>query len=186
MNRKLLLGTALIAFLACDGLFPFNDFQPTGDPFYINPSIAVKSITGSLRHFSPLGQFALDLTARSLSGVYVADTLPAGLLFASRRNTTQHMLVLKDHPFRVNAESVLVIGVFCCNERRAIPGPDDSLSIGPLTDHAGLRQLVELVRRKNISGSLAMVQRAVWMVTDSTGLNQAYIDSLNALPAEGR
>jgi hypothetical protein len=29
-----------------------------------------------------------------------------------------------------------------------------------------------------------MVQRAVQMVTDSTGLTQAYIDSLNALPPE--
>lgn len=186
MNRRLLVAAGLLAALACDGLLPFDDFRPTGTPFTINPAIAVSSIAGSLQHFSPLGQFALDLTARSLVGGYAADTLPAGLLFTSARNTTQHMLILKDHPVRVNAESVFVIGVFCCNARRAIPGPDDSLNLGPLTDNAGLRQLVELVRHRNISGNLAMVQRAVWLVTDSTGLNQAYIDSLNALPAEGR
>jgi len=178
---------ALLAALGCDGLWPFpDDFKPTGTPFYINPGIEVRSITGSLRHFSPLGQYALDVTAGSRTDSTATDTLPAGLLFTSARNATQHMVMLKDHSVRVLSESVLVIGVFCCNERRLIPGQDDTLQLGPETDNAGLRQLAGLVRNKNVSGSLGMVQRAVWMVTGSTGLNQAYIDSLNALPDEGR
>ena len=53
-----------------------------------------------------------------------------------------------------------------------------------MTDNAELLQIVHLVKDKNISGytDMWMVQRAVWMVTDSTGLTQAYIDSLDALP----
>uniref|UniRef100_A0A7C4C9Z9 Uncharacterized protein n=1 Tax=candidate division WOR-3 bacterium TaxID=2052148 RepID=A0A7C4C9Z9_UNCW3 len=185
MKRKLLFVAVLLLVFACDLPWSFDDFQPTGTPFNLNPAIELKSITGSLRHFSPVGQFALDLTAKSRTDTTAGDVLPAGLLFTSPRNTTQHMVMLKDHIIRVRAESVLVAGVFCCNERRAVPGPDDHLTLGPLTDNSGLRQIAELVRHKNISGSLALVQRAVWMVTDSSGLNQAYIDSLNALPAEG-
>jgi len=54
-----------------------------------------------------------------------------------------------------------------------------------MTDNAGLQQIVGIVKNKDISNAsnMFMIQRAVQMVTDSTGLTQVYIDSLNALPA---
>ncbi|MEO0069725.1 MAG: hypothetical protein ABIK18_02895, partial [candidate division WOR-3 bacterium] len=82
-------------------------------------------------------------------------------------------------------KTALVIGVFCCNRYRQIPAEKDSFLLGPFTDNPELRQVAELVRNKKISDNLGLVQRAVWMITDSTGLTQAYIDSLNALPPEG-
>jgi hypothetical protein len=55
-----------------------------------------------------------------------------------------------------------------------------------MTDNAELQQIVSLVKDKDISRAtdMSMVQHAVQMVTDSTGLTQAYIDSINALPAD--
>jgi hypothetical protein len=188
MNRHVLVSICLVAaaaivVLSCDGLFPFvDDFEPTGTPFYLNPSIAVKGIAGSLRHFSPYGQFALDMVGSSSSPV--SDTLPAGLLFTSLTplNRVQHMLMLKPHALNAGTETLFVLGVFCCNERREIPDDLDSFDLGPTTDHSGLQELAGLVHDKDISGHLGMVQRAVWLITDSTGLNQVYRDSIDALP----
>jgi hypothetical protein len=66
------------------------------------------------------------------------------------------------------------------------PDRGDTFDLGPTTDDPELNQLVDLVRDKDISagGAMWMVQRAVYLVTDSTGLTQAYIDSINALPDE--
>jgi hypothetical protein len=170
--------------LACDFFVP-PDFEPSGSPFNLNPGITLISITGDRRHFSPNGLYSLNLTARATHSAYAYDTLPAGLLFTSTKNSTQHMIILKDHPITVGASNTSVtLGVFCCNRRRLIPAESDTFLLGPYTDNSELRQLAELVRHKRISENLGMVQRAVWMITDSTGLNQAYIDSLNALPEE--
>ncbi len=176
---------AVVLFVSCDDLFPPDDFEPSGNPFNLNASIRVSSITGSLRHFSNYGQFAMDMQARSTSGEQESDNLPAGLLFVSTRNRVQHMVLLKAHDISVDTLStLLVIGTFCCNERREIPDDLDSFDIGPVTDDNGLRELADLVRDKDISQSLGMVQSAVWLVTDSTGLTQAYRDSIDALPGE--
>jgi len=178
------LAAGLFVITACD--FDFDGgLEPTGTPFTLNPSIAVVGIAGSLRHFSPNGQFALDMTIQSLTSSSVQDTLPAGLLLVSKQNAVQHMVLVKPHIITANTTVTLaVLGTFCCNEHREIPNSADSFRIGPITDNSGLNQLITLVRDKDISGNLGMVQRAVWLITDSTGLTQAYLDSLNALPPD--
>jgi hypothetical protein len=175
----------MLALLACDNLFPPQDFQPTGSQFNLNPGISLISITGDRRHFSPHGLYTLEMKAKSAGSAFAYDTLPAGLLFTSIKNSTQHMVMLKEHQLTIGTQSTsLVLGVFCCNRRRLIPAESDTFLLGPLADNAGLRQLAELVRNKRIDLDLGMIQRAVYMITDSTGLNQAYIDSINALPSE--
>lgn len=176
---------ALLVVAACD-FFPFNDFEPTGTPFYLNAGIEAASITGDPR-LNDYGPFALAFNARASGAADVHDTLPAGLLFRSARNSTQHMLLLKDHPITASPGiTANVLGSFCCNERRVSPDRGDTFELGPVTDDPGLQQLVTLVRGKDISdgGDMWMVQRAVYLVTDSTGLTQAYIDSINALPPD--
>ncbi len=182
--RRLML-VFLLLLAACDNFLVPTDFEPTGSPFSLNPGITLITIAGDRQHFSPNGLYSLALVARANNSAYASDTLPAGLLFTSSRNSTQHMIMLKDHPvtFSTNNTTV-VLGVFCCNRRRLIPAEADTFTLGPLTDNPELRQLAELVRHKRISENLGMVQRAVWMVTDSTGLTQAYIDSIRALPDE--
>lgn len=184
LSRRLIL-VFILVLTACDDFLIPTDFEPTGSPFSLNPGITLVAIAGDRRHFSPNGLYSLALVARANNSAYASDTLPAGLLFTSSKNSTQHMIILKDHPvtFSTNNTSV-VVGVFCCNRRRLIPGETDTFTLGPLTDNPELQQLAELVRHKRISENLGVVQRAVWMITDSTGLNQAYIDSIRALPDE--
>jgi len=179
-----LAGVGILLLFACD-ILNQGDFEPTGAQFNLNPGISLISITGDRRHFSGNGLYTLNLICRATHTAYAYDTLPAGLLFTSIKNSTQHMIILKEHPIMVSASNTsLILGVFCCNRRRLIPAETDTFLLGPYTDNSELRELAELVRHKRISENLGMVQRAVWMITDSTGLNQAYIDSINALPEE--
>ena len=177
---------AAVFFAGCDTLFPdSDDFEPSGTRFDLNPDIRVVSITGRDQGFPPFGTYPLSVNVESRTSSTETDVLPAGLLFRSAENSVQHMLVLK--PQSVAADpggSEVVAGVFCCNEFREIPRSSDAFELGPITDNSGLQEIVGLVRNRDISGSLWMVQRAVWMVTDSTGLNQAYRDSLANLPEE--
>ena len=186
--RHTLLRTALalgLLLLACDFL-PIDEFEPTGTQFNINSDIEVVSITGN-PDLSPNGPFTMGMTVVSKTTNVETDVLPAGLLLKRRVNNTQHMLLLKPHPISAGtSNSVAILGTFCCNQNRPSPDLGDTFDLGPVTDNDDLKQIVSLVQNKDISrgADMWMVQRAVYMVTDSTGLTQAYIDSINALPAD--
>jgi len=187
MKDVFLRGAIALAllFLACD-LLPDGEFEPTGSQFNINSNVDVISITGN-PGLSPNGPITLGMAIVSKTSSVETDVLPAGLLLKRRVNNTQHMLLLKPHAIAAGtSNSVALLGTFCCNKLRASPDAGDTFDIGPVTDNTDLRQLVNLVQHKDISsgGNMWIVQRAVYMVTDSTGLTQAYIDSINALPAD--
>ena len=187
MEKRLFRGALALTLLltACD-MLPTDEFEPTGAQFNINSDINVVSITGN-PDLSPNGPFTMGMTIVSRTSGVETDVLPAGLLLKRRVNNTQHMLLLKPHPITAGtASSVALLGTFCCNKLRASPDLGDTFDIGPVTDNDELQEIVSLVQNKDISSGtdLWMVQRAVYMVTDSTGLTQAYIDSINALPPE--
>lgn len=184
-RKRAALLLLLLFFAACENFFPPKDFEPTGTPFSFKPGITTIATTGNRRAFSEKGLYTVEIRAQTQGTSALIDTLTGGLLFTSTKNSTQHLLVLKDHFITVNpSPTSIIVGVFCCNRYREIPAEDDTFLLGPLTDNPDLQRLVQLVRNKNISQHLGMVQRAVWTVTDSTGLTQAYIDSINALPPE--
>lgn len=174
-----------LLFLACDQLLT-NEFQPSGTQFNLNSNINVVSITGS-PDLSPYGPFTMGMTIASRSSSTESDVLPAGLLLKRRVNNTQHMLLLKPQSIAADtAKSTVLLGVFCCNKNRPSPDAGDTFDIGPVTDNSELQQIVDSLKHKDISNgtNMWMVQRAVYMVTDSTGLTQAYLDSISALPAD--
>jgi hypothetical protein len=178
------LALALL-FLACDVL-TVNEFQPTGTQFDLNTNINVLSITGDPRT-SDMGPMTIAFNAASRTSTTESDVLPAGLLLVRRNNQTQHLLFLKDQPVTATVLTTkTLLGTFCCNEHRNIPDAGDTFDLGPMTDNAELRQIVDSLQHKDISNgtNMWMVQRAVYMVTDSTGLTQAYLDSIRALPAD--
>ena len=183
------LGLALVTLMlvgACEFLDLIDEFEPTGTPFNLNPDIEVISITGSKRHFSDSGQVTIDFKARSRGSGAEHDILPGGLFLTSGLERVQHVILLKSHHLEVGSETALrVVGTFCCNERDRTPDDEDTLQLGPITDNSDLQDLVDLVRDRDISQNLGLVERAVYMVTDSTGLPQAYRDSIGALPPEG-
>ncbi len=183
-TRFLLRGTLalLLLFLACDVLTP-TEFEPTGTRFTLNPNINVIAITGD-PDLSRMGPMTVAFRAVSRTSGTESDLLPAGLLLVRRNSQTQHLLFLKDQPVTATVLTTkTLLGTFCCNKYRDIPDAGDTFDLGPITDNAELQQIVSIVKDKDISAGsdMYMVQRAVQMVTDSTGLTQAYIDSLNAL-----
>lgn len=174
-----------LLFLACD-LLPTNEFEPTGTQFRLNSNIDVVSITGD-PDISYAGPMTVAFRAVSLTSSVESDVLPAGLLLVRRNSLTQHLLFLKGQTVTAQTSTTkTLVGTFCCNRYRDIPDAGDTFDLGPVTDNPELQQIVSLVKDKDISNSsnMWMVQRAVQMVTDSTGLTQAYIDSINALPAD--
>jgi len=177
------LALALLV-LACD-LLPTSEFQPTGAQFTLNSNINVVSITGD-PDVIDMGPMTIAFNAVSRTSNTESAVLPAGLLLVRRNNQTQHLLFLKDQTVTAGVSTTkTLLGAFCCNKHRDIPDAGDTFDLGPTTDNADLQQIVSIVKNKDISNAsnMFMVQRAVQMVTDSTGLTQAYIDSLNALPA---
>jgi hypothetical protein len=178
------LALALL-FLACD-LLPTGEFEPTGTQFTLNSDINVIAITGD-PDLCDMGPMTIAFRAVSRSSSAESDVLPAGLLLVRRNNETQHLLFLKDQTVAATAQTTkTLLGTFCCNKYRNIPDASDTFDLGPITDNAELQRIAGIVKHKDISNSshMWMVQRAVQMVTDSTGLTQAYLDSLNALPPE--
>lgn len=184
--RRLLLVSALV-LVGCDALLPGpDDFEPTGTPYTLDSDIELVSITGGPRPVET-GTYTLDMTCRSKSQGQETATLPAGLLFTSGQSRVQHMVMLKPEVIAVNTSTtVLSLGTFCCNEYRRTPDDLDTFELGPVTDNSGLREIINLVSDRDIAENLWMVQRAVWMVTDSTGLTDEYRDSLGMLPSEDR
>jgi hypothetical protein len=174
-----------LLFLACD-MLPTDEFEPTGTQFTLNSDINVVSITGD-PDLSDMGPMTIAFNAVSRTSSTETALLPAGLLLVRRNSETQHLLFLKDQAIAAQTSPTkTLVGTFCCNKYRNIPDAGDTFDLGPVTDNAELLRIVGIVKTKDISNSsnLWMVQRAVQMVTDSTGLTQAYVDSLNALPPE--
>jgi len=186
--RNTLLHSALalvLLLLACD-MLPTDEFEPTGTQFEINSNIKVISITGDPRTVE-MGPMTIAIQAVSRTSGVESAVLPAGLLLRRRNNLTQHLLFLKDQPVVAGTSTTkTLVGTFCCNKHRDIPDVGDTFDFGPTTDNAELLQIVGLVEDKDYSraADMAMVQHAVQMVTDSTGLTQTYIDSIKALPAD--
>lgn len=195
MRRHLVLAVALgltavafILFSACD-LLPFDEFEPTGSGFNLNADIELVSVTGSPQT-NDNGPMTMAMTVRTRSGSAESQQLPAGLCFKRRRTENQHIAILKQQEITTGAGTrTCQLGTFCLNKNRFQPNAGDTYDLGPVTDNAELRQIISLIAGKDISGggNMWMVQRAVYLVTDSTGLTPAYIDSMNALPpAPGR
>jgi len=188
MRRRILsaavLAAALLA-LSCDDLFPDDGFEPTGTPFTLAPGIDLVAATGDPR-LHDLGPVTLAITLTSSTGQTETDDLPAGLFFRPG-GRVQNVILLKGQPVVAGTTATkTLLGSFCCNFQHLTPNDDDTLELGPVTDNPDLRQIIDLVEDRDISGpsDMAMVQNAVYMVTDSGGLNQAYIDSLGDLPPD--
>lgn len=175
----------LLVIAGCMPIMPDGEFEPSGTQFYVKSTIEVKRITGSLANFDTTAANSLDLTATSRSSGSESDVLPAGLILVSTSPQVAHMILLKDYPIRVPAgrDTIITIGTFDCNSRRAAPSNNNTYTVGPVTDHQDLRRIVTITRHKRLgSGNVSYIQDVVRYVTDGGALRQSSIDSLNALP----
>lgn len=183
MKHVLLSGLVVLLFVGCN-LFGPREFEPKGTAFQLNPAISVARLDAYTPYANPRGLFQLGLYCRS-TGDTVCDTLVAGLFFIPRSKSVQAIIILKPHIIRVGpADTILPIGGFCCHSGRDAPDSGDLFEIGPVTNNSKFEQLIELVRDKDITYNLSMVQMAVWDITDNNRLSQTYIDQINALPPD--
>jgi hypothetical protein len=173
----------LILFVACDFLNQNNDFEPTGDPFTLNPNITLVKIQESRTRFNPSGAFSLDFICNSKSNNTETAILPAGLFFISQNKKVQNTIIVKDYQISVSsAVDTFTIGTFSVNEFKALPGDSDFYSTGPVTDNPDLQRIIDIVRNKNLNPSNVMtVQHAIYQVTSGDSLSPAMLDSLTHL-----
>jgi hypothetical protein len=186
MLRAVVLAVVLALVAGCNSFgTQETEFTPHGTTFTLNPNIAVSRGDGNFCSYNPNGLFQLSLYARSLSGVVEGDTLVAGLFLVSKSDSVQHMLLVK--PWAINVgttDTVIALGCYCCNSGLHAPESVDTYEIGPVTDNAKLKQIIDIVRDKDVTSDVITVQTAVWQVTDNGELTQDMIDQLNALPPD--
>ncbi|MEO0073384.1 MAG: hypothetical protein ABIK43_01815 [candidate division WOR-3 bacterium] len=183
MRFALFLSTIVIVLSGCQ-LFGPREFEPKGTAFHLNPAISVTKVDAYTPYVNPRGLFQLGLYCRA-TGDTVCDTLVAGLFFVPKSKGVQAIIILKPHIIRVGATDTIVpIGGFCCHSGRSAPDSGDLFEIGPVTNNSKFEQLIGLVRDKDITYDLSLVQMAVWDITDNNRLSQTYIDQINALPPD--
>ncbi|HEU4698408.1 MAG TPA: hypothetical protein VFS40_04470 [Gemmatimonadales bacterium] len=174
--------------------------QPTGAAFRLPAGVTVQGpMTGILAFGSAQGPcgsaesvgHALDLVrvCVTLHNATAADTVvvfPAGLILMARDTATQNGTQVVPVSVRVPAgrDTSFVYSLFCVNEHRSASSDTDTFTFGPVSDHAGLREIIALVAGKSIDDSEAAytIQDAVWKVSDWGGLTDESRAALRALP----
>lgn len=183
MRALSVLSLSVLLLAGCN-LFGPREFEPKGTVFQLNPAISVTKVDAYTPYCDPRGLFQIGLYCHS-NGDTVCDTLVAGLFFVPRSKQVQTIIILKPRIIRVGAADTIVpIGGFCCHSGRDAPDSGDLFEIGPVTNNDKFEQLIELVRDKDITYGLSMVQMAVWDITDNNRLSQTYIDQIRALPPD--
>lgn len=172
-----------VLLLACDNLFPPDEYKPSGNPFSLNSGIESLGIRSSDTLYSPSGAFALEIRVKASSEK--RDTIPYGLFFLSSDKGKKDMIIVKDFPIVVyGSEKIYVLPVFGVQRRREIPMATDYL-FGPITDDPDLKQMINILKRKRIEGrNVSLVQSAIYRITDGEELTQGLLDTLNSLPDE--
>lgn len=181
-----ILSPALVLLVSsCSLINRDREFKPKGASFALNPGITVSALYGSDTGYSRVGFFNVELRGRSATGQVIVETLPGGLFFIPGSDKTQNLIVIRPQIISFGAtETTWVIGSFCCNSGLHTPDGDDVFAIGPVTDNADLKKIIDIVADRDITWYSYLVQSAVWQVTDGTGLTPNTEDSLRNLPPD--
>lgn len=187
--RRLLLPViplaAVVTILSCSLFDTDKEFEPKGTAFALDPGIAISALYGSDTGYSRVGFFNVELRGRSTTGQVIVETLPGGLFFLPGSDETQNLIIIKRQIVSFGAaETAYVIGSFCCNSGLHAPGSEDAFTIGPVTDNADLKRIIDICADRDITWHAYLVQSAVWQVTDGPGLTQRMEDSLRAMPPD--
>jgi len=128
----------------------------------------------------------LRLALRNKTQQPVMVTLPAGLIFVSQDENIQNGLLIRDEVFVVPAGEAfsLNLALFCLNEERAVTKAKDKYKIGPVSDDADLKALMELTQGKELKDEhyQAMVQKAIWDITKGFALTAAQNRTIALIP----
>lgn len=117
------------------------------------------------------------------SGNAVRWDIPGGLTFASLDSADQNGICAETNSVMLPAHDtvVVLIQAYCLNSSKHPSG--DKFSLGPVTNSSSMKELVGLLKNKNVpSGEGSVVQHAVWSITDGNGLNSINRQEIAALP----
>ncbi len=132
------------------------------------------------------GQVRLCLTLSNTSGQNIVLALPEGLVFPARDSSIQNGLLLQSATIPVSAGQTLTVPLFLysINLSRTGSQPKDFFTLGPITQDAAVREVVQLVANKDtrdFEDGIA-VQSALWHATDGQGLTTQDRANLAGLP----
>lgn len=174
--------------------------NPTGSQFTLPSYISVKgAMTGPIYVGAAGGPCAgLEPVSASLDFVAVCMTLhnsgatdttfvlPAGLVMIAEDTATQNGTQVVPIRIRIGAgrDTTILYSLFCANEHRTPSSDSDVFHFGPVSDNAGLAEIIDLVKDKDVTTSDARdaIQFAIWEVSDEGGLTDETRGELEALP----
>jgi hypothetical protein len=174
--------------------------EPTGTPFTLPAYISVKgNMTGPIYVGAPSGPCTgLEPVSSSLDFVAVCMTLhnsgstdtsfvlPAGLVMIAADTATQNgtQVVPIRISIRAGSDTTILYSLFCTNEHRNPITDTDEFHFGPVSDNAGLAEIIGLVKDKDVTTSDArdLIQFAIWEVSDEGGLTDETRAGLEAMP----
>jgi hypothetical protein len=174
--------------------------HPTGTQFTLPAYISVKgTMMGPVYVGAPSGPCTgLDPVSSSLDFVAVCMTLhnsgatdtsfvlPAGLIMIAADTATQNGTQVVPVRIRIRAgsDTTILYSLFCTNEHRNPSTDTDEFHFGPVSNDAGLAEIIGLVKDKDVSTSDARdaIQFAIWEVSDEGGLTDETRAELAGLP----
>jgi hypothetical protein len=134
------------------------------------------------------GMVRLCLNFRNTTQQPVTVVFPPGLVFISNSVLTQNGIIIQRVTIEVPAartQFYVPIYLYCLNlHRKPTNGPEDTYTVGPVTQDSGLLELTGLLENKQVplmDNANGDVQAAVWDVTDGSGLTPADRDHINKL-----
>ncbi|MBJ6764014.1 hypothetical protein JGU66_24845 [Myxococcaceae bacterium JPH2] len=123
------------------------------------------------------------LPVRNDGVVGIPLDLPAGLILVASSPDYQHGVLLEDshvviYPGGADAGpevkgGPLPIHAFCLNHSRSASEPKARYTLGPITQNAQVKELISLIKGKNVAedgSKVEVVQEALWHITDGSGL----------------
>jgi hypothetical protein len=131
------------------------------------------------------GETLVELCVPVVATEAVSLAFPAGLVFVSSSAGTMNGVILDDLPVGAGPGTThLVIKAFSLNRFRAPSDESDTYSVGPDTNDAAVAELIALVAGKNVQsdGAVAVIQDALWSITDGSGLTPQDRSAIAALP----
>lgn len=116
----------------------------------------------------------------------ITVTIPEGLIVISTSTQTQNGLFIKLETFEIPADSTVYfsVGTYCLNSGRSPAYINDEFTLGPVTENEDILELLGLLRNKRIDTdeASAIVQAALWNITDGKGLTHIDRQLIAALP----
>ncbi len=110
--------------------------------------------------------------------------LPPGVMLISTTTDVQKGITVQEVRIVVprGVRKAVRLRLYCANSDRGVAEPGVEFKLGPVTDHAGIREIIELVTGKTITAAKALtVKEAVWEATDTGALTDETRTALKAL-----